>query len=154
MGMLEIPDTYHMPRVCTECGGVMIFKGVGEYHCEDCGKVAYDDYGKVRLYLEKNPGANLMKLEQETGVSQKTIRQMLRESRIQVSENSQTFLHCEMCGTNIRFGRLCPTCEEKYHRNAEKEQRAKLHHHQDVHGFAAARKGEEGQRRFIRKDEG
>ena len=45
-------DMYHIPRVCTECGGVMIFKGVGEYHCEECGAVDYDDYGKVRGYIE------------------------------------------------------------------------------------------------------
>lgn len=29
-------DMYHVPRVCKECGGVMVFKGVGEYHCERC----------------------------------------------------------------------------------------------------------------------
>lgn len=154
MGKLEIPDIYHMPRVCTECGGVMIFKGVGEYHCEDCDRMAYDDYGKVRMYLERNPGANAMELEQGTGVSQKTIRQMLRESRIQVSEGSKTFLHCEICGTNIRSGRMCPKCEENYHRRAESEQRAMLQKDRNLQGFSASRVGEEGQRRFIRRDEG
>ena len=50
-------DAYNIPRVCKECGGVMVFKGVGEYRCEDCGVVDYDDYGKVRCYIESNKGA-------------------------------------------------------------------------------------------------
>ena len=38
---------------CQECGGTRIeYKGVGEYKCEDCGLLMYNDYGKVRLYLE------------------------------------------------------------------------------------------------------
>lgn len=149
MRNLEQPDIYHIPRICTACGGVMVFKGVGEYHCEDCGSVAYDDYGKVRLYLEGHPGANAVEVEKETGVSQKTIRQMLKEARLQVSDGSQTFLHCEMCGANIRYGRMCPACEEKYHRRMEEEQR-----HKNMHGFAMNQKGEEGQRRFMRGDKG
>lgn len=48
MDSILLRDEYHIPRACEKCGGVMIFKGVGEYHCEDCGEVAYDDYGKVR----------------------------------------------------------------------------------------------------------
>ncbi len=43
---VDLIDLYNIPRVCQICGGVMVFKGVGEYHCENCGDVAYDDYGK------------------------------------------------------------------------------------------------------------
>ena len=43
MSVLGSLDMYNIPRVCKECGGVMVFKGVGEYHCEDCGAVDYDD---------------------------------------------------------------------------------------------------------------
>ena len=35
---------YNVPRLCKICGGVMVFKGVGEYRCEECGDVEYDDY--------------------------------------------------------------------------------------------------------------
>ena len=37
-------DIYNRPLVCEECGGIMIFKGVGEYQCEKCRHVAYDEY--------------------------------------------------------------------------------------------------------------
>lgn len=43
----------HVPQRCKLCFGRMIFKGVGEYQCEECGYLDYDDYGKVRNYVEK-----------------------------------------------------------------------------------------------------
>ena len=41
---------YHRPIKCEKCGGIMVFKGVGEYQCEDCKFVAYDDYGKTPVH--------------------------------------------------------------------------------------------------------
>lgn len=146
---LDVMDYYHVPRMCAKCSGVMIFKGVGEYHCEDCGNIAYDDYGKVRLYLESHSGATAGEIEQNTGVSQKAIRQMLKESRLQVAEGSKTFLRCEVCGKDIRSGRFCSDCEMKAHRGFEEQQR-KL---KKVQGFGMGEVGDEGQRRFMRTGE-
>ncbi|MCM1112322.1 MAG: hypothetical protein NC399_03595 [Muribaculum sp.] len=149
MERVGLLDAYHTPTTCQECGGMMIFKGVGEYRCEDCGSVAYDDYGKVRVYLEEHPGANAVEVEQNTGVPQKTIRQLLREARIQVADGSQTFLHCEICRKNIRYGRYCPECEKLARRSLEEHQdRVK-----SLQGFGKVQKGEEGQRRFMRDGE-
>ena len=94
----------------------MIFKGVGEYHCENCRHVEYDDYGKVRLYVEKHRGATSSEVSMQTGVSQKAIRQMLKENRLEITQDSAAFLRCEVCGASIRGGRLCPKCEMDYHR--------------------------------------
>ncbi len=142
-------DYYHVPCQCEKCGGIMVFKGVGEYHCEQCGEVAYDDYGKVRLYLEDHKGANVVEVEHETGVSQKSIRQMLRESRLQVAENSRSFLNCEICRKTIRSGRVCPECELIVHRNAEEHMRKV----KNIQGFGSAQSGESGQRRFMREND-
>ncbi len=143
-------DYYHVPHSCKQCGGVMVFKGVGEYHCEDCGFVDYDDYGKVRLYIEGHRGATAAEIESATGVSQRTIRQMLRESRIEIAEGSKTFLHCEMCGKNIRSGRFCPECEVKVHRSFEEQQRERLQ--KGAKGFGLQQRNvEEGQKRFRRE---
>ena len=49
------------PTFCTKCGGVMVYKGIGEYECEECGTLEYDDYGKVRNYLEEHRGAHRSK---------------------------------------------------------------------------------------------
>lgn len=139
-------DEYHTPRVCAKCGGVMIFKGVGEYHCEDCKYVAFDDYGKVRRYIEQHKGANASEIEAATGVKQRTIRIMLKEGRLEVTPDSRTFLHCEMCRKAIRSGRLCPECEMNYHRKLEQEERLKRSY--DLHGFGKETETATGEKRF------
>lgn len=141
-------DEYHIPHTCEKCSGVMVFKGVGEYRCEDCGAVAYDDYGKVRLYIEEHRGATAAQIESAIGIPQRTIRHMLKEGRLEVTADSRTFLYCEVCGKPIRSGRYCPECEIKVHRMMEAEQREK--HHKEIEGFGFSQKGEEGQKRFTR----
>lgn len=139
----------NMPTYCEKCGGVMIFKGVGEYQCEECGNLEYDDYGKVRNYVEKHPGATSAQASAATGVTQKSIRSMLKEERLEIAANSTTFLKCESCGTKIRSGRFCKKCEVNYHRSIEEEARASRN--ADFTGYGMERqKGEEGAKRFSR----
>lgn len=141
------PETYNIPRQCETCGGVMVFRGLGEYRCEDCGLLAYDDYGKVRNYIEEHRGATAAQIEEAIGVSQKTIRRLLKEGRLEVTENSRSFLRCELCGKDIRSGLYCPECETKMHHNLEERQREI---NRKMLGFSAAQKQDEGQRRFMR----
>lgn len=143
-----MPDKYNIPRVCEKCGGVMVFKGVGEYQCENCGELAYDDYGKVRTYIEEHKGATAAQIENAIGVSQKTIRLLLREGRLEVTEDSKMFLRCEVCDKSIRSGRFCPECETKMHRSLEAKEREKAH--KIMQGFSMGRRDEEGQKRFTR----
>lgn len=147
---LLMPDTYNIPRVCEKCGGVYVFKGLGEYQCEECGEKAYDDYGKVRAYIEEHKGATAAQIEDAIGVSQKTIRRLLRDGRLEVAEGSRTFLHCELCDKAIRSGRYCPECEMKMHRSMEAKERASRG--KNMQGFSMGNKGDEGQRRFMRRD--
>ena len=136
-------------ELCEKCGGVMVFKGVGEYQCEDCKELAYDDYGKVRRYIEGHKGATAPEIESATGVKQRTIRTMLKEGRLEVAPDSKAFLHCEMCGKTIRYGRLCQECEINYHRRVEDMQR------QDrkikAQGFGLGSDGASGEKRFKRE---
>ncbi len=147
---INLEEQYNIPRVCKICGGVMIFKGVGEYRCEDCGELDYDDYGKVRMYIEEHRGATAAQIENAIGVSQRSIRQMLKDGRLEVTQDSRTFLKCEICGKPIRSGQYCPECETAVHRNLEAEQRAQSK--KNIHGTGLAEKGEEGQKRFRREN--
>lgn len=140
---------YHRPVHCSDCGGVMVFQGVGEYKCEDCGKVEFDDYGKVRAFVEKHKGATMVDVERETGVKQKSIWKMLREERLEVTADSKTFLKCEVCGATIRSGRFCEKCKVNVNRRIEEQARAEKSNM--MAGFGLGRPtGEEGERRFIR----
>lgn len=149
MNMLGVLDAYHIPRICSECGGVMVFKGVGEYHCENCGLIDYDDYGKVRSYIENHKGATAAEIEKEVGVAQRTVRKLLKDGRIEIAEGSKMFLRCELCGKQIRSGQFCPDCEIKVHRTLEEKQRETMR--KVTQGFGMETKGEEGQKRFVRE---
>ena len=128
-------DSYNIPRVCKNCGGVMVFKGVGEYRCEECGEVDYDDYGKVRLYIEEHRGATAAEIEGAIGVSQRTIRKLLKEGRLEVAEGSKSFLTCEVCGKKIRSGPYCPECEINVHRKLEEKQRELAQKSKNAQGY-------------------
>lgn len=143
-------DDYHTPTICRKCGGIMVFRGVGEYQCEDCRYLDYDDYGKVRNYIEDNRGATTFAIEQGTGVSQRTIRSLIREGRLEIASDSKTFLKCDVCGTQIRSGHLCPTCESNMHRSFENNQRAERNAKvaKMVSGFGKEVKGDDGAKRF------
>ncbi len=144
---LDVND-YNRPYDCPVCGGLMIFKGCGEYACEQCRHIDYDDYGKARNYIEKNPGATSADITFNTGVSQKSIRQMLKESRLEVAQDSKVLLRCDMCGADIRSGSLCPSCEIAYHRKLEEKQRAS---HNAGAGYGSEKNAEQkGERRFNR----
>ncbi len=127
----------------------MVFKGVGEYQCEGCGAVDYDDYGKVRRYIEEHRGATAAQIEGAIGISQRTIRQMLKDGRIEVTADSKVFLHCEMCGKPIRSGQYCRECEIIAHRQFEQEQREQMK--RSMQGVGAGPKNESGQKRFRRE---
>ncbi|MCI8616220.1 hypothetical protein D7V94_02690 [Parablautia intestinalis] len=137
------------PTFCTKCSGVMVYKGLGEYRCEDCGEVEYDDYGKVRKYLEVHKGANVSEISGETGVSHKSIRDMIKEKRFEVVENRGGYLRCEICGANIRSGRFCPICEEAYHRRLEEEMRGERKN--NLVGYGENMQTEKGSKRFTRE---
>jgi len=105
---------FNKPSVCKLCKGRMIFKGVGEYRCEDCLNLEYDDYGKVRNYIENKHGATMLEIENAVNVKQKVIRQMLKEERFEITSNSNVFMICEACGKEIRSGKLCHKCSSVF----------------------------------------
>lgn len=76
-------DELHAPRDCSKCGGRLKYQGVGEYVCEDCGNVEFDDYGKVRAYIETHNDNRLAVVAEKTGVSRQAVQRMLDEGRIE-----------------------------------------------------------------------
>ena len=131
-------EDYDCPVMCKECEGVMVYKGLGEYKCENCGAVEYDEYGKVRNYLDE-----------ATGVSHKSIRDMIKENRFAVVDSRGGYIRCEMCGESISSGRLCSKCEALFHRQVEEDARVIRRAKAPVKsGSAAATQGESGSKRF------
>ena len=149
MDRLELDD-YHVPTECELCGGTVTFKGLGEYKCDYCAHLMYDDYGVVRRYLEKHKGSTVIEISDATGVPQSQINYMLKEERLQVSDSSRVFMQCEGCGKKIKSGRYCPVCEKlAMAAKAKKEREA---HKKQMAGYSAnPMVGEEGAIRFKRE---
>ncbi len=57
---------------------------------------------------------------EETGVSQKLLRQWIKEERLVLSKDSPIVFHCEHCGATIRTGRFCEECKNKLGGNLDK----------------------------------
>ncbi|MBM7615365.1 TIGR03826 family flagellar region protein [Alkaliphilus hydrothermalis] len=95
-------------RNCVKCGRAFAYKGI-----DICNRCAHDDeadFKKVKEYLYDHPGATLQEVSEETEVSEKQILRYLRESRIEIREESNCLLHCERCEKSIRSGRFCNEC--------------------------------------------
>ena len=72
-------------KSCPECGHAVDYKGLGEYFCRTCDKVIYDDYGKVRHFLEEYPGATVLQIAQATGVDKAKIRMMVQQDKFVIN---------------------------------------------------------------------
>ena len=139
----------HVPRSCEKCGSKDVeYKGVGEYKCRECGFTMYDDFGIVRNYLEEHKGATQSEISRATGVAMETIRQFLRDDRLEIVAGSGVFMSCEICKAKIRSGRYCSECAKKIEQQKTLEQASG--HKSSVHGFGMAPKGESGAKRFTR----
>jgi len=122
--------------------------GVGEYKCEGCGFVMYDDFGIVRNYLEVHKGATSSDVSKATGVAMETIRQFLKEERLEITAGSGVFLACEICKAPIRSGRYCESCAKKVD-EMKRAEKASSHTKEKMQGFGMTR-GETGAKRYTR----
>lgn len=151
MQRITLKNDYNRPRFCKSCEGVLVYKGLGEFQCEECGTLDYDDYGKVRNYLENHRGAHAGEIAEATGVTHKAIREMIKENRFEVVENRAGYIKCEMCGKSVKSGRLCPECEVLYHRKVEAEARNERKRNKNIAGYGEVVMGEKGSKRFTRE---
>ncbi len=106
-----------MPRQCTKCGGKYVFQGCGRYTCENCGDEIYDDFGKIRAFLDEHGPSPAVVISEGTGVPILKITQFLRQGRMEIMDGSGEYIACENCGQPIRYGRYCPTCASKLTKN-------------------------------------
>ncbi|MBO6108522.1 MAG: hypothetical protein J6P16_03850 [Eubacterium sp.] len=99
--------------ICSKCGGLMFFKGQGLFQCEDCGHEYLNDYGKVRRFLDKRGRGTVPEISAATGIAINKVLSFLKEGRIMLTSDSVLKLHCDCCGTVIRYGTLCDRCSHK-----------------------------------------
>ena len=97
-------------RRCSKCKAIMDYLALGEYRCPECGNEELDSYGVIRKYIDKHGPTPSALISLETGVPMNVIDDFLRKGRLEISDTSSMFLHCEKCGKDIKFGRICAAC--------------------------------------------
>ena len=98
--------------ICEKCGGIVKFRGSGEYECAECGNVVLDDFGKVRQFLEKRGPSNIMEIAYATGLDKSVVSKLLMDGRIQVLQRTSEGKKCARCGIPISRGKYCSECGE------------------------------------------
>lgn len=98
------------PIKCSKCGASLYYKGSGKYFCKVCENIEYDDFGKVKKYIDENGVSTMGVISAETGVSLEKLNVMLREGKVEIPDGSDYYIKCESCGCSIRYGHYCPDC--------------------------------------------
>lgn len=98
-------------RNCPECGKVFTY--IRTNLCSVCQKKDEDTFRIVRTFIARNPGADIITVCTETGVSEDKVMRYIREGRINRGVNAEVKNECEVCGVLIPSGRLCKACNEK-----------------------------------------
>lgn len=80
----------HKPVFCDKCGKAVKYVGLGEYSCQACGFVMYDDYGKVRAYLEANRGATPLEVAKYAGVDKEIVLYLLETDKLEFINKDNT----------------------------------------------------------------
>lgn len=98
------------PIFCKKCSGKLFYQAAGNYKCKDCGEEEYDDFGKIKNYLESNGPSPATVIAEGTGVPLEIINIFLKNGRLEIPEGSKFYIKCERCGCSLRYGRYCPGC--------------------------------------------
>lgn len=100
-------------RTCKFCGGMFRYYGYGYGYCERCTPIDDEMFHRVKDYIWENGTVTMAVASEATGVSMKQITQYLRDGRLEIPEDSKIFIRCELCGTDIRYGRYCQECASR-----------------------------------------
>ncbi len=100
-----------IPHECEFCGGEVERDSMGVYVCLKCGRENYDDFQKVRNYLEKAGAAPAVVIARNTGVPLKTIEYFWKEEFLEIPKTVDIRMACRNCGAPIRTGDLCEVCK-------------------------------------------
>lgn len=116
-----------IPFECESCGGEVKESWVGVYVCQKCGRENYDDFRKVRNYLEKVGAAPALIISRNTGVSVRTIEYFWNEEYLEIPKTLDIRMACGKCGAPIRTGYLCEMCKNDLTKQSNKDGKGVRH---------------------------
>ncbi|MCY7779186.1 TIGR03826 family flagellar region protein [Bacillus haynesii] len=98
---------------CPRCNALFM-KSSFQTVCASCLKEEERAYETVYKFLKKqeNRQSTMFQIVEKTGVEEELILKFIRQKRIQISNFPNLGYPCERCGTLIREGRYCMSCEQ------------------------------------------
>lgn len=107
--------------ICKRCGNLFAYSGIGLSICKKCVELEEEEFKLVKNYIYENPSATFKDTVEATGVKGSRIRAYLKDGRLLIPDSSPIFINCENCGTNIKYGRICPQCADTLSSEIKKE---------------------------------
>ena len=95
---------------CSRCRRLFNYIS-GPKTCPACLEAMEEDFQKCKKYIQENKGATIGQVAEECEVSEKQIREWVRQERLEFAEGSSIGVNCEKCGQMIRSGRFCEKCK-------------------------------------------
>jgi len=111
MKKLNALSINQVPVVCEYCGGDVEKVTMGTFKCLSCGRENYDDFQKIRNYLNKSGARSMLDIRRETGVPRTVIEHFFKHEYLEIPSMCSVRLSCEGCGAPIRTGTLCDRCK-------------------------------------------
>ena len=99
-------------RACRTCKKLFNYFS-GPDICPDCKDALERKFREVKDYIRDNKTASIQETAEACEVSVNTIKQWIREERLQFAEDSGVGFACEACGKTIYTGRYCEECKKK-----------------------------------------
>ncbi len=96
-------------QTCSRCRKFFNYIG-GERICPACKEELEKEFQKVKEYIRDNKGATVIQVAKDCEVSEKMIREWVRQERLEMSSTDGEFV-CEKCGASITSGRFCAKCK-------------------------------------------
>ncbi|WP_026694343.1 TIGR03826 family flagellar region protein [Peribacillus kribbensis] len=98
---------------CPACGSLFVKNSVRDV-CEKCYKEEQKEFDKVYHYIRKreNRTATIDQVIENTGVEEELLLKFIRTGRLNLAQFPNLGYPCAKCGTLIREGKLCTSCNK------------------------------------------
>ena len=93
-------------RNCKSCGRLFNYIA-GPPLCPVCREDLENQFQKVKEYIANNRDTSVAAVAEACEVSEKQIKQWVREERLVFAEGVVSGITCEVCGATIATGRFC-----------------------------------------------
>lgn len=99
-------------KTCRRCKKLFNYV-VGDVICPVCKEEEEKVFQDVKAYIRENNYVNENEILEKFDVTAKTIRQWIKDGRLEVKVGSSLALHCKRCGKAIASGDICEECKQK-----------------------------------------